>query len=61
MWVTPFWSIAKTSVFDASGLPLRMGHPLDRTLLLSLSLHPEGQPVPVLFISPRLWFPAGSL
>jgi len=50
MWVSPFWSIAKTSVFDASGLPLRMGHPLDRTLLLSLSLHPEGQPVPVLFI-----------
>ena len=40
MWVSPFWSIAKTSVFDASGLPLRMGHPLDRTLLLSLSLHP---------------------
>jgi len=50
MRMTPFWSIAKTSVIDASGLPLRMGHSRDRTQLLSLSLHPEGQPVPVLFI-----------
>ena len=33
---------AKTNVFDASGLPLRMGHPLDEPLLLSLSLHPVG-------------------
>jgi hypothetical protein len=33
---------AKTDVIDASGLPLRMGHPLDGPLLLSLSLHPAG-------------------
>ena len=36
-------------VIDAPGLPLRMGHPLGKFLLLSLPLHPVNQPVSVLF------------
>ena len=39
----------KGLVIDAPGLPLRMGHPLGKFLLLSLSLHPVNQPVLVLF------------
>ena len=48
---TPFWSqCAKTDVRDAPGLSLRMGYPLGKSLLLSLSGHPLDQAVLVRFL-----------
>lgn len=45
LWGRRFGHNAKADVHDAPGLPLRMGHPLGKPLLLSLSGHPLGQAV----------------
>lgn len=54
MWVNLSWSSCQDRENDAPGLPLRIVHPLENPRLLSLYLHPVGEPVSVLG---RLRFP----